>query len=440
MEQVDAVPADAAPADTMNEKEHEPRTLELYRRLIAGFTLFLIAVSWKLWTPQTVFPQIPFFEFATDGPALIDYIALIVIFVGAFISLFATKEKLILLSQCLLLVGFAIAFLLDQHRLQPWAWQFFLATIFYLCVPKKNLLSILSGLAISIYFFSAISKFDLNFIEGAGQYLLAGTLQSFGLEASQFSETIRHSITWLFPVGELLVAILLFIPKTRFIGLIASLFLHVSLLMTLGPLGLNHSWGVLGWNLFFITQNLMLFWETKKQNESEPVKSTFNLRTGLACLILLLPTLEWFGYWDHWPGWTVYSERSEKVRVIIRNNRIDELPDSIRKYVSQPTLDPEWSPINMDRWSIDSLGVPQYPQLRVELACALALRDRFDLKEDLQIQVQPVASRWTSKRSLHQKFDPNQNQNWVVYDEAKQNEFFEKTLWNHKSRKLWLDR
>ena len=30
------------------------------RKAMAGFGLLLLAITWRLWTPQTEFPQIPF--------------------------------------------------------------------------------------------------------------------------------------------------------------------------------------------------------------------------------------------------------------------------------------------------------------------------------------------------------------------------------------------
>lgn len=424
----------------MQQTQNEPRVIEHYRRLIAGFALLLVGVTWKLWTPQTLFPQIPLFAFAIEWPAIVDYIAVVFIFVGGFVLLLTNDNKSSRIASLLLLFGFSISLVLDQHRLQPWAWQFFLAILLLLIVPQIHQLRSMQLLAICVYFFSSISKFDINFLEGSAQILLTGLLQSVGISIEQFSESLRFKMAFMFPVGELLVAILLFIPKTRFIGFIASIFLHLSLLMTLGPLGLNHSWGVLCWNLFFIGQNIILF--RNRSPELEKIK--LNIRIVVTYLILLLPVLEWFGCWDHWPSWTVYSERTEKVHVYVSRNSIPLLSRKILIYLENSEFDNEWKKVNMDRWSIETLGVPQYPQLRVELANALALKDRFRLthsdSEDSKIKifVEPVASRWTSTKDMRAQTMMPSKEFQVEYDPAKCEEFFERTFWNHHPRALWL--
>ena len=46
------------------------------RRVWASFGLLLFLVTWRLWTPQAEFPQIPFFAVFVDIPSWVDWIAI----------------------------------------------------------------------------------------------------------------------------------------------------------------------------------------------------------------------------------------------------------------------------------------------------------------------------------------------------------------------------
>ena len=125
------------------------------------------------------------------------------------------------------------------------------------------------------------------------------------------------------------------------------------LMLVLGPLGLNHSWGVFWWNLQFAGQACLLFvWpqiqvrlatsrtgsgtgEPSSNSSlalvSQPQRWGARCATVVTLLAIVLPTLERMGYWDHWTSWALYAPHSSRVEVWVANSAIDELPASLQQ-------------------------------------------------------------------------------------------------------------
>ncbi|MBC7817548.1 MAG: hypothetical protein IAG10_11705, partial [Planctomycetaceae bacterium] len=90
---------------------------------IAGLTLF--AATWKLWTSQTEFPQVPLFGWAESLPLLVDWLAFGVL-LGSLV--YAAWQPDSRRSWLAFGISLGVLIVLDQHRLQPWAWQLLLMT------------------------------------------------------------------------------------------------------------------------------------------------------------------------------------------------------------------------------------------------------------------------------------------------------------------------
>ena len=86
------------------------------RKAMAGFGLLLLANTWRLWTPQTEFPQIPFFSLLIDVPGVVDWIALLGTSIG-LIAMFFTSCRMAKPAIGLFLISIIPLVLLNQHRL-----------------------------------------------------------------------------------------------------------------------------------------------------------------------------------------------------------------------------------------------------------------------------------------------------------------------------------
>jgi hypothetical protein len=401
------------------------------RRWLAVSWLALLAAMWRLWTPQEVFPQIPFFAVLRTVPGWIDWVALVGLIAGVGGLLLVrqrqeadTSSPRGLRTAALLAVGSTtIVVLLDQHRFQPWAYQFAIVALVLAFTPPIPAASLLRVLTVGIYFWSAVSKFDYTFLHTMGPQLLGGLTRALQVDPATMSPGTATFLAWTFPIDELAVAILLAIRRTRTVGLVLAVAMHALLLAALGPLGLNHSLGVLLWNVYFIGQNLLLFrrpaagwrrtagpglWVRLREIARGFMPASASAGVGHAAVFLAvwLPALEPFGLLDNWPAWAVYAPGGERERLLVNDSDAKALlPDELRSY--DGPIFAEWWEVRTDLWSLDSLYAPIYPQDRFRVGVAAAVAERYWLRADPEedwlnsalLVVESRADRFTGKRT-----------------------------------------
>jgi len=382
----------------------------------------LLAATWKLWTPQSSFPQIPFFEFLVHAPSWLDWVGLTVVGLSLVVCLLANPltEKFnnlppprdqrrqmdwFRLAHLAFALATASLISLDQNRLQPWAYHFLILGLLIGLASPRQAIVMVRWVAISVYVYSAISKVDYQFIYTVGDQILSTVVGFVGFETTQWSSGVKHGLVILLPIGELLVGIGLALPRFRTLAAASAIGLHATLLLILGPWGLDHRAGVLIWNLFFIAQALLLFWpgvpagqvedSTKatveqahlEQEKADgdrhnrvliPTRNLNWLAQLLTTSVLLFPATQWIGVADHWPGWQVYSPSSSRAQ--LRNDR------------------------SVSQWSLEELGVPVYPQLRFQLAVAYAAatkqagEDQRNGANRFQIELGHQSNRFSGER------------------------------------------
>ena len=95
----------------------------------------------------------------------------------------------------------------------------------------------------SLYFFSALSKCNLMFLEQHGQVILAGLFKSLGLDLGRIPENLRRLLIAGFPLGEMLIAVGLLFDQWRRLASMAALLMHSLLIVTFSPLGCESRMG-----------------------------------------------------------------------------------------------------------------------------------------------------------------------------------------------------
>ncbi len=380
------------------------------RYFVTGAMIALLIATWPLWAAQSVFPQIPFTGSATAMPLWCDSAILWLAVILFTLALFSPPQSRYwmwpMFAGAMLI---SISVLLNQHRFQPWAYQLSLAAIALSLCKDRAALSLLRILAISIYLHSALSKLDASFLTTFGPGLIDELLSVFGINATEWSPRTRGVVAALLPLGELAVAIGLMFRRTRQLAVCGALVMHGLLLLTLGPLGMDHEPGVLLWNVYFLLQTFVLFRqkqesvvESNTKHDAEPAVPPLDEKTKMTAImmafVILLPFLEPWGWFDTWPSWAVYATRPERVRVFMRPKSVSKMPDSLQPHISQPDWH-DWCRVKLDRWSLDVLKAPIYPQSRFQVAVALALSLQKPIGEnDIRIVIERSANRWTGQR------------------------------------------
>ena len=418
-----------------------PEPADYFARFWAAVLLLLVAVTHRRWLPITDFPRVPLLPFISLSPewanrlAIADCVAALGIVIPSMALVVIRKP--IRSPWLVISLSLLAAFALDQHRLQPWAYQSAIYGLIFATLPWPHSRRWLVPLASTIYLYSAAGKFDYQFVHTVGQDFLATIMAPLGGLPEKIGPNTRAFMALSLPSAEALIGIGWLVPRTRRLAGAAAIGMHAGLIGVLGPWGLNHSPGVLVWNLALIGQAWFLAVapvraagrpEVHAGHETQPgpvptqpgpvptqpgpvpVRRprplSFWLRSLLVPLVvtaaILLPLSERWGYWDHWLSWALYSPHTSRVDVQIHSTAIDRLPASARESLREDREGDGWRDLDLGDWSLRTVGVPVYPQARYQLALAVVLADRADIDREIRGVVKGVSDRRTGRRETAQ--------------------------------------
>lgn len=362
----------------------------------------LLLATLRLWFPPALvgsFPQVPLHSFFLGWPIAVDWGLACLLCVGwglVIVGRLRLGSALVVLSG-LVLVG------LNQHRLQPWHYQLMLFAAVFLFARRRDQRPLLRWLTISVYFYSAISKADFEFLHTVGQQFLESILQVIAL-GSEISPRAKLLLTGLFPGIEVLIAIGLTHPRFQRVAGWSACLLHLGLMLLLGPLGLDHSLGVVLWNLYFAVLAWLLFVKRDPpRDEKQPPETERGVpRWILACglvPVFLLPLVERWGYWDHWTSWALYAPHSSRAEIFVATTAHERLPEGLQAMMPVVDVGSLWQRVPAGRWSLSSVSAPVYPQDRFQLGVARYLAHQLDSEFEIRVDILGPASRWSGQRT-----------------------------------------
>ncbi len=385
---------------------------------LQGLTLGLLAIQMMLtaplWGAASFFPHLPLIA-SLSIPGWLDGIAVGLLAITGvswmFVSLLQRKKSAPLASrgQRLLwgIAGLSLLALMvgNQHRIQAWAVQVLFYALCFVALRPAVQIHWLRWITISIYVFSAVSKFDASFVTSHGQTLLDGILQLTRIDAN-LSPALRRAIALSIPAFELITALLLLFRRTRRLGWYCSLLMHSALILVLGPFGLNHHLPVLIWNFFFILQNSLLFGRAADQvaQQATPLGNWHwdipSIARGLLIACLIFPATEWFNIGDIWPSWGLYASRGAKVNLYVRGTALESLPTELQEHCFRTTEYPEFVRVDLYRWSFAATNAPPYPEDRFLIGASLITIQKYGLESDFVVVHHGTASRWDGRREV----------------------------------------
>src|SRR4029079_10340197 len=93
------------------------------------------------------------------------------------------------------------------------------------------------------------------------------------------------------------------------------------------------------------------------------------------------------------------ASSAQRVQLLVHRREVELLPVELRSLVDV-ARDPDdpWLAVRLDRWSLDALGAPIYPQNRYQLGVAEALIVRFGLGHRARVFRFDMADRFTGAR------------------------------------------
>ncbi|TWU45087.1 hypothetical protein Q31b_02580 [Novipirellula aureliae] len=383
-------------------------------RIWAAGLLLLITFSHPLWFggPANIDSVLtaPLFSYPANSAKWSTWLTTITILVACASVLFGSRYSRTM--WWVITASLVFSFLLNQHRLQPWAYQSAIYAAVFASMSVAQAKRWLVMIAASIYLYSGIGKIDFQFVHTVGQdFLNAVWFPGIGRFADQFDAPTMVRLAYALPISEALVAIALLIPWSRRTAGLCAIGMHLSLLAILGPWNLDHSAGVLCWNVLLVAQAWFLFVCPSLELEADsekmapegetqrphPVASRFSM--AIVIVAVVMPLGERFGYWDHWTSWALYSPHTSRVEIEIHESAIDRLPVEIVPFLSDVDGD-HWNKLDLSRWSISHLNVPIYPQSRYQLTIANRLANQFELRDAIRVFVKGVSDRRTGRREV----------------------------------------
>jgi hypothetical protein len=359
-------------------------------------TLAMLVLSWPLWVEPSAFPRVPFVAGYPHTPAPVAWA-----WFAAVLGALAAATAGIAWRPCLLLsVALLVLQVLgDQHRFQAWVYQFAMLALLLAALPYLQALALARWWYVATYFYSALSKLDVSFRQELGAQLLEAACGLLGADCRRWPVPARTLAILAMPGAELVVALLLSLPETRRLGRVGAVVIHGTLILILGPWGMDHSTIVLVWNAITAIEVWIAF--DPKRTPGPGFSPSHAGRVGgwlvraVYLVAIVLPLGERWGYCDAWPGHALYASHVERTEVFVHEDQIGSYPAEVQRH-ARP--DGPWRRLDLTGWSRAVRGVPVYPQARACNGLAEALAARYGERGLIRVVQWGRADRWTGRR------------------------------------------
>ena len=261
---------------------------------------------------------------------------------------------------------------LDQTRLQPWLYLFSVMLFLIASLPSQNagasaeapsiergessVSSILNALRICIigtYLFAGLQKLNISFCQTVVPTMMSKIIPDMPFQ-------LGLAIGLPVAVAEALLALLLVFARTRKVGAYLAISFHAVTLWLILQQGWNAV--VWPWNFSMMLLVYLLFLRSKPSAVISLFKPDSWQKTVAILLFLLLPVLNFFGRWDNYLSSALYSGNTPVLRIAVDPKDEEALPSSIRQGID--ITNKEGSTLIAERWAIEELGIPPYPEVR----------------------------------------------------------------------------
>ncbi len=340
-----------------NNDTHDAGAFTALRVIIGLGFLASIAITYPLWLTERPFPLIPVDPRIPALPPPFD--------IGALLLLGALLATSLVLPSGMIAVGIVglVAFLWaqDQNRIHPWGYLFVLvyAALGELWIKPKeqrrssDTVTLLQFIVITIYAWTGLQKFRVSYFTEVVPLLIS----SYKHPPSFVTTALLYST----PFIEVALALGLLFHLTRRLSVIGILVLHTGILMMVSPLGRDENYSILPWNLTMACVTVLLFWRSKTTLRAILMPTWTRTRVIFFQLCVVLPLLGYFGLWNTYLSFSVYSGASAHGYAFFQERALPNLPTPIRSAVS-PSEGGLYE-IPFDRWGLATLRSIPSPQV-----------------------------------------------------------------------------
>jgi hypothetical protein len=261
-----------------------------------------------------------------------------------------------------LAVSFFLA-LADQARWQPWFYMYWVMLLLTLGEERAALTGCRLALA-AVYVWGGIQKCNPHYFDLVVPWFVkpaAAWLPSFVATGFQWAVAAAPAI-------EVFIGLGLWFSRTRPTAIIAAFVVHLSALLFLGPLGHKHNWIVWPWNLAMPALVLILFPHGPLEAVWTGLKRSA-WSVAVVALFWLLPILSFFGKWDSYLSFSLYTGNLTKADLFISASLRERLPPALHEFIV-PTPAPYNEQMQgpyvvlVELWADKILRVPPLPEAR----------------------------------------------------------------------------
>ena len=277
-------------------------------------------VSPGLWFESSAASPLPL----VDGLTLPDWLAWAWLFALGLTSLSVLLPRYSQRAALAFCLVFASRTLWDRIMWQPYLLQYgaFMCVFVFAAPKRQSALAHLRLILALIYLWSALGKFHMRYLTGAGGILGTETFAGVAPDTKQILGIA--TATW-----ELLCAVGLWFPRTRRAAVVGLSAMHVGVLFVLGPLLLDKNIVVWPWNLANMIWVPLLFWNG--QASLKQLAGGVRPVTALIALMFAIgPALVYVGFWNEALGYRLYSARAVDAQFFFTTETSRALPEHLQ--------------------------------------------------------------------------------------------------------------
>jgi hypothetical protein len=254
----------------------------------------------------------------------------------------------------------------DQNRGQPWMYLYWMMLLLNL-LPERSALAACRVLLSLVYLWAGVQKMNGTFFRAIPPWFVQPAI-GWGLPAAVVAG-LRVGVS-LTPFLEIFIGAGVWFPGTRRFAIATAVVLHGASLLFLGPLGHNINLVVWPWNIAMAVLLVILFGAKEDASLPQTLRELRRSWSGMLVVGLcgLLPALSFFGWWDSYFSFALYSGNLSRADLYVTQSFRDHLPARLRMYVHPvENYNPAFQlPFVFEhpRWGAEEMHAPPLPEPR----------------------------------------------------------------------------
>jgi len=296
-----------------------------------------------------------------------DYLFSILLLAALVLAVAARQPRCYLLAAIALMLLLVIS---DQTRLQPWVYQYLLMFALLACArtdveadaDAPHIIAASRLVVATLYFWGGAQKLNWTF----GHEVLPALFEHAGVKLPVAFVSYLPAVGIAVALLEASLGVMLLLRRTRKIGVMLALGMHLLVLLLLIAAWQNSVVWV--WNVSMACIVVLLFWQRDQTHEYDAdarVLSrapTRHLTKVVLVLCGLAPALSFVGLWDLYLSASLYSGNTP-IAVLHIDERVRErLPAQAQQQLFKTGRGELMLPLH--EWSLAELNVPPYPEAR----------------------------------------------------------------------------